>query len=100
MRNIDSSLNSCNTGNCFLNSPSPINNPRLTRPFDTAGEQYAGDGIVSRGSEYGGKSIRVDGNDLFAMYAATKMAKDYAVENYKPVLIEAMTYRVGPSFDL
>lgn len=60
-----------------------------------ATEQYAGDGIVSRGAGYGVKSIRVDGNDLFAMYAATKMAKEYAVENYKPVLIEAMTYRVG-----
>jgi 2-oxoisovalerate dehydrogenase E1 component alpha subunit len=41
------------------------------------------------------KTIRVDGNDVFAMYNATKLARDYAVENYKPVLIEAMTYRVG-----
>ena len=39
------------------------------------------------------KTIRVDGNDVFAMYNATKLARDYAVENYKPVLIEAMTYR-------
>ena len=60
-----------------------------------AREQYAGDGIAARGSGYGVKTIRVDGNDVFAMYAATKMARDYAVENYKPVLIEAMTYRVG-----
>jgi 2-oxoisovalerate dehydrogenase E1 component alpha subunit len=29
------------------------------------------------------------------MFNATKMARDYAVNNYKPVLIEAMTYRVG-----
>ena len=58
-------------------------------------EQYSGDGIASRGTGYGIKTIRVDGNDIFAMYAATKMAREYAVENYKPVLIEAMTYRVG-----
>lgn len=51
--------------------------------------------IASRGWGYGMKTIRVDGNDLLAMYSAVKMARDYAVENYKPVLIEAMTYRYG-----
>jgi 2-oxoisovalerate dehydrogenase E1 component alpha subunit len=29
------------------------------------------------------------------MYNAGKLARSYAVENYAPVLIEAMTYRVG-----
>jgi 2-oxoisovalerate dehydrogenase E1 component alpha subunit len=56
-------------------------------------EQYSGDGIASRGAGYGIRSIRVDGNDLFAMYSATKLAKEYSVKNSKPVLIEAMTYR-------
>lgn len=58
-------------------------------------EQYRGDGIAGRGISYGIKSIRVDGNDLFAVYEATKEARKYALENNKPVLIEAMTYRVG-----
>eukprot|EP00761_Pharyngomonas_kirbyi_P012636 gb/GECH01012663.1/.p1 GENE.gb/GECH01012663.1/~~gb/GECH01012663.1/.p1 ORF type:complete len:436 (+),score=135.58 gb/GECH01012663.1/:1-1308(+) len=60
-----------------------------------AHEQYRGDGIVSRGLGYGMHSIRVDGNDLFAVYEATKHARKLAVENSVPVLIEAMTYRIG-----
>ncbi|PVU93596.1 hypothetical protein BB561_003164 [Smittium simulii] len=58
-------------------------------------EQYKGDGIASRGEGYGIKTIRVDGNDIWAVYAATKKAKKFAVENNQPVLIEAMTYRVS-----
>ena len=40
-------------------------------------------------------TIRVDGNDLFAVYNATKAARDIAVNESRPVLIEAMTYRLG-----
>uniref|UniRef100_A0A914DIP9 2-oxoisovalerate dehydrogenase subunit alpha n=1 Tax=Acrobeloides nanus TaxID=290746 RepID=A0A914DIP9_9BILA len=57
-------------------------------------EQYAGDGIAGKGPGYGLHTIRVDGNDLFAVYNATQEARKLAVEN-KPVLIEAMTYRLG-----
>jgi 2-oxoisovalerate dehydrogenase E1 component alpha subunit len=59
-------------------------------------EQYRGDGIASRGLGYGIDTIRVDGNDLFAVRAATKMARKVALENGgKPVLVEGMTYRVA-----
>lgn len=58
-------------------------------------DQYRGDGIACRGVGYGMTSIRVDGNDIFAMYNATKKAREIAVNKRKPVLIEAMTYRVG-----
>ncbi|KAJ1664358.1 hypothetical protein IW140_004135 [Coemansia sp. RSA 1813] len=58
-------------------------------------EQYRGDGIASRGIGYGIDTIRVDGNDIWAIYAATKAARRIAVEQNKPVLIEAMTYRVS-----
>lgn len=58
-------------------------------------EQYRGDGIVSRASGYGLDAIRCDGNDIFAVYTATKAAREIAVSENKPVLIEAMTYRVG-----
>ena len=58
-------------------------------------EQYAGDGIVSRAPGYGMAGIRVDGNDIFAVSSVVKAAKDYALENSAPVLIEAMTYRLG-----
>ncbi len=38
-------------------------------------------------------TIRVDGNDVFAVFNAVKAARIIAVEESKPVLIEAMTYR-------
>uniref|UniRef100_A0A7S2UAE3 2-oxoisovalerate dehydrogenase subunit alpha n=1 Tax=Attheya septentrionalis TaxID=420275 RepID=A0A7S2UAE3_9STRA len=56
-------------------------------------EQYAGDGIVSRAPGYGMAGIRVDGNDIFAVHAAVRAARSYAIENSAPVLIEAKTYR-------
>ncbi|KAL3895062.1 MAG: hypothetical protein SGCHY_004919 [Lobulomycetales sp.] len=58
-------------------------------------EQYRGDGIASRGAGYGMHTIRVDGNDVLAVYAATHAAREIAVGQSRPVLIEAMTYRVG-----
>mmetsp|Transcript_55374 Transcript_55374/g.132096 ORF Transcript_55374/g.132096 Transcript_55374/m.132096 type:complete len:431 (-) Transcript_55374:65-1357(-) len=56
-------------------------------------EQYAGDGIAARAPAYGMHAIRVDGNDLAAVYAATQMARKVCVEGQEPVLIELMTYR-------
>ncbi|XP_049820083.1 2-oxoisovalerate dehydrogenase subunit alpha, mitochondrial isoform X2 [Aethina tumida] len=58
-------------------------------------EQYRGDGIAARGPAYGINILRVDGNDVFAVYNATKKAKEYAIKESKPVVIEEMTYRVG-----
>lgn len=60
-----------------------------------AEEQFAGDGIASRGLGYGVKTIRVDGNDVLAVYAATKKAREIALAENCPVLIEAMTYRLA-----
>ncbi|KAF8339608.1 thiamine diphosphate-binding protein [Cantharellus anzutake] len=58
-------------------------------------EQYHGDGIASRGPGYGIPTIRVDGNDILAVYNAAKRARELAVAESTTVLIEAMTYRVG-----
>merc|ERR1712088_425190 len=54
-----------------------------------------GDGIAARGPAYGMATIRVDGNDVLAVYNATKKARELAVSENRPVLIEAMTYRIG-----
>ena len=56
-------------------------------------ENYAGDGIASRASGYGMEGIRVDGNDILAIYNATKYTRKVAVDEQRPVLIEAMTLR-------
>lgn len=60
-----------------------------------ASEQYGGDGVASRGLGLGISAIRVDGNDVCAVYNATKEARDYVLKNNKAIIIEAMTYRVG-----
>lgn len=60
-----------------------------------AHEQFAGDGIAPRGVAFGIKTIRVDGNDVLAVLLATQEARRLAVEEHQPVLIEAMTYRLG-----
>jgi 2-oxoisovalerate dehydrogenase E1 component alpha subunit len=60
-----------------------------------ADEQYKGNGIASRGVGYGIKTIRIDGNDILAVLKATQIARAYAVNESKPVLIEAMSYRLG-----
>jgi 2-oxoisovalerate dehydrogenase E1 component alpha subunit len=58
-------------------------------------EQYRGDGIASRGAGYGMHTIRVDGNDLFAVYEVTKRARELASTQSLPILIESMSYRAG-----
>eukprot|EP01094_Clydonella_sp_ATCC50884_P011458 TRINITY_DN2123_c0_g1_i1.p1 TRINITY_DN2123_c0_g1~~TRINITY_DN2123_c0_g1_i1.p1 ORF type:complete len:506 (+),score=138.19 TRINITY_DN2123_c0_g1_i1:165-1520(+) len=58
-------------------------------------EQYRGDGIAARGPGYGIDTIRVDGNDLFAVYNVMAKARKIATEESRPVLVEAMSYRVG-----
>ncbi len=58
-------------------------------------DQYRGDGIIHRVTGYGMKGIRVDGNDLLAVRAATELARETAIKENCPVMIEAMTYRRG-----
>ncbi|XP_037969339.2 2-oxoisovalerate dehydrogenase subunit alpha, mitochondrial [Plutella xylostella] len=58
-------------------------------------EQYRGDGIAARGPALGITTLRVDGTDTLAVYNAVKKARAFALENNKPVLVEAMNYRVG-----
>ena len=59
-------------------------------------EQYKGDGIASRGLGYGIDTIRVDGNDIFAVREVMLEARRRALEgDCKPILVEAMSYRVS-----
>jgi 2-oxoisovalerate dehydrogenase E1 component alpha subunit len=60
-----------------------------------AEEQFKGNGIASRGVGYGIKTLRVDGNDILAVIKATQIARKYALKENAPVLIEAMSYRLG-----
>jgi 2-oxoisovalerate dehydrogenase E1 component alpha subunit len=58
-------------------------------------EQFSGDGIAPRGVGYGIKTIRVDGNDILAVYAAGVAARKLAIDSSAPVMIETMSYRLG-----
>ncbi|GBP83094.1 2-oxoisovalerate dehydrogenase subunit alpha, mitochondrial [Eumeta japonica] len=58
-------------------------------------EQYRGDGIAARGPAMGLRTLRVDGTDTLAVYNAVKQARHIAVSENKPILVEAMCYRVG-----
>lgn len=57
--------------------------------------QFASDGVAPKGIGYGITAYRIDGNDFFAIYETTKRAKQACLEGQGPILIEAMTYRLG-----
>ena len=52
--------------------------------------------IAVRAAGYGFPGIRVDGNDVLAVYAVTRAAVERARAGDGPTLIEAITYRLGP----
>jgi 2-oxoisovalerate dehydrogenase E1 component alpha subunit len=52
--------------------------------------------IAQRGQGYGIPGIKVDGNDVLAVLAATRLALTRAYDGLGPTLIEAVTYRMGP----
>ena len=52
--------------------------------------------FAARGVGCGIASLRVDGNDFLAVYAASKWAVERARSNFGPTLIEWVTYRAGP----
>jgi pyruvate dehydrogenase E1 component alpha subunit/2-oxoisovalerate dehydrogenase E1 component alpha subunit len=57
--------------------------------------QTASESIAVKAVAYGFPGIRVDGNDLFAVIAATREAVERARRGEGPTLIEALTFRMG-----
>lgn len=58
-------------------------------------KQTAAETIAVKAKGYGIADIRVDGNDIFGVYDATRQAVDRARKGEGPTLIEALTYRQG-----
>ena len=52
--------------------------------------------LAQKAQAYGFEGVRVDGNDVLAVYTATKAAADKARAGGGPTMIEALTYRMGP----
>ena len=57
--------------------------------------QTAARTIAVKGRAYGMRSVRVDGNDLLAMYKVLTDAADRARRGEGPTFVEALTYRIG-----
>lgn len=57
--------------------------------------QTASPTFAIKGRAYGIPSVRVDGNDLLAVYKAVSDAVDRARRGEGPTFIEALTYRIG-----
>lgn len=58
-------------------------------------EQTSSPTIAQKALAYGFPGVRVDGNDIFAVYAAVHEAVQRARRGAGPTLIEAYTYRMG-----
>jgi pyruvate dehydrogenase E1 component alpha subunit len=52
--------------------------------------------IWQKARAYGFPGVEVDGNDVLAVYQATREAAERARADGTPTLIEAVTYRLGP----
>jgi len=72
-----------------------VNNQWAISTFQTlaGGESTT---FAARGIGCGIASLRVDGNDFLAVYAASRWAAERARSNLGPTLIEWITYRAGP----
>ncbi|MGW9181817.1 pyruvate dehydrogenase (acetyl-transferring) E1 component subunit alpha [Agromyces sp. NPDC055661] len=64
----------------------------ISEPVDLQSKQP----LARRADGFGMPGIRVDGNDVLAVLAATRIALDRARRGEGPTLIEAVTYRIGP----
>ncbi|ELY50952.1 2-oxo-3-methylvalerate dehydrogenase E1 component subunit alpha [Natronolimnohabitans innermongolicus JCM 12255] len=63
----------------------------ISLPFE---KQTNADTVAQKALAYGVDGIRVDGNDVLAVYNAVSKARERALEG-NPVLVEAVTYRRG-----
>ncbi len=59
-------------------------------------KQSAAQTIAQKAVAAGIEGIQVDGMDVLAVYAATKEARERAIDGEGPSLIETLTYRYGP----
>ncbi len=65
----------------------------ISVPFE---RQTASENIAVKAQAYGFSGVRVDGNDILAVYSACKDAVEAARKGKGPTLVEAVTYRMGP----
>ena len=57
-------------------------------------EQFVCKQLADKAVGYGMKGITIDGNNLLEVYKTIKEARAYCIKEQKPILIEAMTFRM------
>lgn len=57
-------------------------------------EQFVCKQLADRAIGYGMKGITIDGNNIIEVYNTIKEARNYCIQEQKPILIEAMTFRM------
>lgn len=57
-------------------------------------EQFVCRQLADKAIGYGMKGITIDGNNLLEVYKTVKEAREYCIKEQKPILIEAMTFRM------
>lgn len=63
----------------------------ISVPFS---KQSASDNVAVKARAYGFPGVRLDGNDVLGVFAATREAAQRARDGHGPTLIEAVTYRM------
>jgi 2-oxoisovalerate dehydrogenase E1 component alpha subunit len=58
--------------------------------------QTASRSFAEKAAAYGMPGVRVDGNDVLAVYQAAREARERAAKGGGPTLIETVTFRMGP----
>ena len=59
-------------------------------------KQTASPTFAEKATAYGFEGVRVDGNDVLAVYAAARKAVEKARRGGGPTMVECLTYRMGP----
>jgi 2-oxoisovalerate dehydrogenase E1 component len=57
-------------------------------------EQYRCKNLVDKAVGYGIEGIQIDGNNILEVYETIKNAREFCIQNQKPMLIECMTFRM------
>jgi 2-oxoisovalerate dehydrogenase E1 component len=57
-------------------------------------EQFLCKQLADRAVGYGMKGITIDGNNILEVYKTIREARNYCIQEQKPILVEAMTFRM------
>ena len=57
-------------------------------------EQYRCASLVDKAIGYGMKGLKIDGNNILEVFHTIKQAREYCINEQKPILIECMTFRM------